>query len=82
MKTFKVTFFEKFNIVSVITFHNVTNQDDFCKNIAVNIITLDLDPMVRVESEGKDYTQAVNHFIKEDIADIDKDYAKNWYNAI
>ncbi len=82
MKTFKITFFEKFNTFKVETYHNVVNQSAMMENIANHIVTLELDPMVKAEAEGKDYTEAVNHLLKYDIADIDKDYAHNWYENI
>lgn len=82
MKTFKVTFFEKFDIFTVTTFHNVSDQDAFVKNLAINIVTLELAPVVRCESDGTDYTEAVNHFLKNDIETIDANYAKNWYEKL
>ena len=82
MKTFKITFFEKFDIFTVKTYHNVIDQSALIENIAINIVTLGLAPTVRATAEDKDYTEVVNHFLKYDIEDIDKDYAKNWYNNI
>ena len=82
MKTFKVTFFDKFDIFKVETFHNVIDQSAFCENLAVNIVTLELAPVVRCEAEGVDYTEAVNRILKYDIKDIDANYAKSWYESI
>ena len=83
MKTFKVTFFDKFDIFKVETFHNVTNQAAFGELLAVNIVTLELAPVVRCfTSDGKDYTKAVNMFLKQDIAEIDKDYAINYFKEM
>ena len=83
MKTFKVTFFDKFDIFKVETFHNVINQTAFGERLAVNIVTLELAPVVRCEdSEGRDYTDAVNYFLKQDIAEIDKDYALNYFKKM
>lgn len=82
MKSFKVTFFEKFDIFSVETFHNVTDQSAFIQLLAVNIVTLELAPVVRCEANGQDYTEAVNHFLREEIAAIQSDYAQNWYANI
>lgn len=82
MKTFKVTYFEKFDIFAVETYHNVKEQDDLCKYIAMNIVTFGLSPIVQCESDGVSYTEAVNHLLKHDIAEIDKDYARKWYETI
>lgn len=82
MKTFKITFFENFNTYKVETYHNVENQAAMMENIASNIVTLELDPMVKAEAEGRDYTVVVNHLLKTDIADINKNYARNWYANI
>ena len=83
MKTFKVTFFEKFDIFKVETFHNVIDQSEFVNRLAILITTLELAPVVRCETgEGKDYTDATNYFLKQDIAEIDKEYALNYFKKM
>ena len=82
MKTFKVTFFDRFDIFKVETFHNVVDQTAFIQQLAVNIVTLELAPVVRCESDGRDYTDSVNYFLKSDIADIDEWYARNYFQEM
>ena len=83
MNTFKVTFFEKFNIFSVETFHNVINQGEFAKLLAKRIVAYELDPFVRVvNSEEQDYTFIANHFLKEDLNELENGYASKWYDNL
>lgn len=72
MKTFKVTFFDKnMDVFKVETFHNVVNQSAFGEYLAILIDTLELAEVVRCESsEGKNYSEAVNYFLKEDLAEL------------
>ena len=79
MKTFKVTFFEGFEVLKVETFHNVTDQDAFCKLLANYVVTLGLSPILKVEdSEGVDYTKTTNYFVSNDIYDLDPDYIRRY----
>lgn len=72
IRTFKVTFFDKnMDVFKVETFHNVSNQGAFCEHIAILIDTLELAEVVRcVDSEDVNYSEAVNHFLKYDLAEI------------
>jgi hypothetical protein len=82
MKTFKVTFFDKFDILTVITFHNISDQEAFINDLAVQIVTTEIAPVVRCESNGEDYTEAVNHFLKSAIDQIEKGYAINYFRKM
>lgn len=64
MATFKITFFDKdLEVVEVKTYHNVENQSAMLENIKTRIQTLGLFNAVKAESNGKNYTQAVNYFL-------------------
>lgn len=78
MRTFKVTFFDRYDIQSVQTFHNVTNQSLFIERVANQIVCLGLAPLVRCESEGEDYTETVNRLIAYDINEIEDGYTRNY----
>lgn len=83
MRTFKVTFFQGFNVYEVKTFHNVGNQDAFCKLIANYITVLNLSPLMKCEdSEGKDFTNSLNYCVSSDIKELDKDYIKNYLSGV
>lgn len=79
MKTFKVTFFEGLEVHKVETFHNIKDQDAFCKLLANLITVLELSPIMKCESsEGEDYTQTLNYHVSRDIAELDPDYIRHY----
>lgn len=80
MRTFKVTFFDRYDILSVETFHNVTDQGAFIEKMAVNIVTLDIAPFVRCEDSdtGEDFTESVNTLLSYEIKDINPNYTREY----
>ena len=83
MKTFKVTFFEGLEVHKVETFHNIIDQDAFCKLLANMIIVLNLSPILKCEdSEGRDYSKTLTYCVSNDIKDLDKDYTKNYFTGV
>lgn len=79
MNTFKVTFYDGFEVFKVETYHNVINQTAWTQLIANTIVTLELSPIMKVEnSEGVDYTNTANYFVNIEINELDNKYFSNY----
>lgn len=81
-KTFKITFFEAYDIFSVMTYHNVGDQHQIIERVANNIVTLDLAPFVRCEIDGEDTTGCFNYLLKYAIRRIEPTYAVTYLTKI
>lgn len=65
-KTWKVTFFSKdMEIDNIITYHNIANKSQhmLVQWVITKIDTMELAKVVKVESEGEDYTEVFNEMI-------------------
>jgi hypothetical protein len=73
MNGYKVTYYDKeMDIVSVLTYHNVVDQEALLHIIANNIVTLDLQEVVKCERDGESLTECVNVLVKKHVKDIRK----------
>lgn len=80
MRTFKVTFFDGYEIASVETFHNVVNQGAFSTMLANRVVCQNLNPFVKCEDSdtGEDFTAACVGSMTYEIKDIDPNYTKEY----
>lgn len=71
-KSFKIYFYDQqMDVAEVKNYFNVSNQAQMLENIALHIIVLGYQNVVKALDEyGKDYTEAVNNLLKYEIEEL------------